>query len=772
MSLQRKIHKLNYLFQSNPYPLEKPVVIQFPVNDICNSKCQMCHIWKQKREYEITASDLRNALKNPLYSNVATIGINGGEPTLRKDLPELVEALYETVPKLKNISLITNAFKSKQVIERIFEVGKVVQKFGGYFDVMVSLDGFEEVHDVVRGRKGNFQSAHEVTQFLKETDFVGNIRFGCTIIKDNVYGLHDLHDYAVEEEVYIKYRLGIPHQRLYSKDLVDPFALSFEDKIHIAEFLESLVQYYEKDYQQTLFYRSLIDQLLHQKPRKAGCDWQHRGATIGSKGELLYCAVASKTLGNINSEDSHELYFQNKDHLKYIHDNECDRCHHDYQGLPAGNELIKVYGLELLKALGIDKDKLKPLYHWRRSFFARTTLQKRRENILDIAINSELQGVKETKTKNVLICGWYGTETLGDKAILGGVIESLKSNSSEDLQFFLANFYPYVSELTKKQMPDLGISEVLGMEEASSCLKNMGLLVFGGGPIMGIDLLADIEGLFIAAEKLNIPRVIAGCGVGPMGNKHQNNSIKNILKLSSSIVLRDQKSKDTAVKFGIEKDIVVAEDPAFLWLSKQKSKVVPLEKNSTKKYLGLGLRSFPYHEYARHLNRKEGLKLREKFEKELFLALENVVRNNENVILLPIPMCTNHFGGDDRWFYRDLFRRSGSLKKYVDFDLLSRELSPLEYLQYFQKCNFFLAMRFHSAVFALSFGVPTIAIDYTLGKGKVKSLSDKYGIECYSLDEITEDNLGKSLNNLISSSRVPSYLIEIQFQKEMMEMKL
>ena len=82
--------------QPRPWKLEKPIVIQFPVNDICNSRCQMCNIWQKKLDYQISAEELASVLENPLFSKVRSVGVNGGEPTLRKDLIQLVDVLYET----------------------------------------------------------------------------------------------------------------------------------------------------------------------------------------------------------------------------------------------------------------------------------------------------------------------------------------------------------------------------------------------------------------------------------------------------------------------------------------------------------------------------------------------------------------------------------------------------------------------------------------------------------------------------------------------------
>jgi MoaA/NifB/PqqE/SkfB family radical SAM enzyme len=281
------IEQLVHLVRRRPLPPEKPIVIQFPVIDICNSQCQMCNIWKNKQEHDLTPDELRRGLRNPLYSEVRAVGINGGEPTLRKDLAALATVLFEELPRLRTLSLITNAYRHEEVIARIQELSDVARGHGGRLDVMVSLDGVGEVHDRVRGKPGNFVRAARVTDFLLAHPELAALRFGCTIIRENVYGLADLLDYAQARGVYIKFRLGIPHRRLYTESLVAPYALDDAERYHVAAFLEGVVARYETGDAQNFFYRSLIDQIRHGAPRRAGCDWQHRGATITSRGELL-----------------------------------------------------------------------------------------------------------------------------------------------------------------------------------------------------------------------------------------------------------------------------------------------------------------------------------------------------------------------------------------------------------------------------------------------------------------------------------------------------
>ena len=95
---------LSYLAKTRPFELEKPKVIQFPVIDICNSRCQMCKIWENKKSDDITPDALRAGLRNPLYSEVTGVGLNGGEPTL---------ALHKS-----RLMAISRSFQSRQVMQQ------------------------------------------------------------------------------------------------------------------------------------------------------------------------------------------------------------------------------------------------------------------------------------------------------------------------------------------------------------------------------------------------------------------------------------------------------------------------------------------------------------------------------------------------------------------------------------------------------------------------------------------------------------------------------
>lgn len=759
MKITNIIERIKPLFIDGTIDLVKPVVIQFPVIDICNSRCQMCRIWENKKSNDITVEQLKQGLKNELFSEVASIGFNGGEPTLREDLCEIVQTCIESLPKLKQISLITNGYKYLQVIEQIKKIGALVESKEIYFDVMVSLDGFESVHDKVRGRTGNFKNSQHVLEFLKNADYVSNIRIGCTVIKENAFHLHELFEYCVKNNLYIKYRQGVPHKRLYTENLIEPYALTFEEKYEFVEFLEGLIEHYETSLMQKYFYRSLIGQIIYNKPRTAGCDWRHRGATITAKGELAFCAVESKTLmEDISQGDANEIYFQNEPHLKDIIANKCDDCHHDYVGMPKPEEYRKIF-MENIN----EKFKIKSTLKRLPGFSAVNKFRNMRNysKMLDVYRSTKADASLKLKgNTKVLICGWYGTETLGDKGIIAGVINSMREIYNNDVTFYIASLFPYVTEMTRRQMVEFKNCHILTIEQSIASASDMDCVVFGGGPLMAIDAIGPMQVIFERAKQAGVRTGITGCGVGPLGDKRYNDSIKHILDLSDFRIYRDEKSKLNALSLGVDAhEDLVAEDPAFTWLktfhdnyiSEQYQQID--QDDLEKKTLLLGLRDFPWKEYAKHLSEDECVKIKDNYERAVVDALQKLVSNNKNIIIKPLPMCTNHFGSDDRWFYRKLFRYTSISAENIDFSLCGREMAPVEYCNEFMKADGLLAMRFHSLVFGLSLGTPSLALDYTLGKGKVKSLAERYGADVVSLSDVTTDKIVAGINEILNRPR-------------------
>jgi len=160
-------------------------------------------------------------------------------------------------------------------------------------------------------------------------------------------------------------------------------------------------------------------------------------------------------------------------------------------------------------------------------------------------------------------------------------------------------------------------------------------------------------------------------------------------------------------------------------------------------------------DYAKHLSKQECEQIRTRSEEAIMAALETLIQRHPDLRIRPLPMCTNHFGDDDRWYYRQLLGRSPSVEARLDRSLLHAELDPDTYVEAFKSADVALTMRFHALVFALGLHTPAVAIDYTLGQGKVHSLAQRFGVGCQSLNELTSEFLVEQIERQLNSAEKP-----------------
>ena len=84
--------------------------------------------------------------------------------------------------------------------------------------------------------------------------------------------------------------------------------------------------------------------------------------------------------------------------------------------------------------------------------------------------------------------------------------------------------------------------------------------------------------------------------------------------------------------------------------------------------------------------------------------------------------------------------------------LIEHYASPAALLEHFRGFDFFVAMRFHSAVFAMLSGVPLVAIDYDSRGGKTTGLMQAMGLSEFVLNiaDATPERLWTLVNTGLS----------------------
>jgi polysaccharide pyruvyl transferase WcaK-like protein len=317
-----------------------------------------------------------------------------------------------------------------------------------------------------------------------------------------------------------------------------------------------------------------------------------------------------------------------------------------------------------------------------------------------------------------LIFGWYGTETLGDKAILSGLAASLRATGWSGA-IDLASLEPYVSRQTQREMPELQLRSILPFAQAREKVAHgeYRVVAIGGGPLMSpIPEIYDLLGFFTDAAAAGSARGVLGCGIGPLGfSQKRNTAIADILKISNVTVLRDSASLELArQELNFAGEAEVAPDPAFIWASRL---MQARRAEARDDVVLLALRDWQIHEYGQGLSAREAALLKARFERELLALVDELQRLVPEWKIRPLAMHTHARGGDDRMFFQRLFTHRPRLLDAISW----KRVPPAQEFRSFRAARAVVAMRFHSAVLATAAQTPHAVIDYTRG-GKVAAL--------------------------------------------------
>lgn len=136
----------------------------------------MCNIWQTEDAVDLDASLLKK-----LPASLKYVNLSGGEPFLRKDLPELVAAVNQASPQA-GIIISTNALVSGK---RIRETMASIRQKDARIGLAISIDGMGETHDRIRGIPGAFDKAIDLIKGLRE-DGMTNLRIAFTVVDENV----------------------------------------------------------------------------------------------------------------------------------------------------------------------------------------------------------------------------------------------------------------------------------------------------------------------------------------------------------------------------------------------------------------------------------------------------------------------------------------------------------------------------------------------------------------------------------------------------------
>lgn len=317
----------------------------------CNSRCKTCNVWKMQSDAcgeersELTPDELFGIIVQLQELGCQSVELHGGEPTLRRDLPELV------------------AFCSQRGIWTMFATNGLNMSHelaaelvgAGLSEIRFSLDGPRETHNMIRGRDDAFDRQMQAIEAIHGADRNNQVT---KVINTTISSLNIQN---VEKTVDVARQMKITNMLVFLASVIEPKVARLTNKvlreevayarsildcdllIHNADLIERKRKQLLRRLQeqnvcvnQSTFFTMPISQIMRGIKRDSEpCRAIYSSCTIDPFGNVFPCEYIRYRLGSAREKDLKEiltssryrqfsrLYSENIGELRV-----CDYCCH------------------------------------------------------------------------------------------------------------------------------------------------------------------------------------------------------------------------------------------------------------------------------------------------------------------------------------------------------------------------------------------------------------------------------------------------------------
>ena len=169
----------------------RPLYVQYYVTARCNLRCEQCNvIYANADQEECTIDQIERIARNLASIGTSMVLLTGGEPFMRRDLPEIAETFIKhgVHPRLQ-----TNGFASEDQLRKMAEAG--------CNDISISLDSLDgSRQDTTNGGfEGSWERALQTISFINRTFPRDSFcSLGCVLAPSNLDHIPAVIEFASE----------------------------------------------------------------------------------------------------------------------------------------------------------------------------------------------------------------------------------------------------------------------------------------------------------------------------------------------------------------------------------------------------------------------------------------------------------------------------------------------------------------------------------------------------------------------------------------------
>lgn len=299
-----------------------PIYFTFFVTSRCNMACQHCFYWKELNTIkdELSLEEIKKLSDE--IGNLAVLILTGGEPTLRKDLPEIAEIFYKN-NKVNNLVIATNGYDTENIVN---QTRAILERVKSNVIISLSLDGTKEVHNQIRGvdcYENVLKTFYQLKELKKEYKKL-KVSICITLSELNQgvakQAYEMVKDYLKPDNISLSVARGDTKGGVKDIDL------------NIYKELLDLMKEDKRGYDNiTTFVSEEIGnktiKIIEEKKQVMPCYAKDLNCVVYPNGDVHFCELLDSNLGNIREDSFKEIWYSEKAN-KLREDKSCF-CIHD-----------------------------------------------------------------------------------------------------------------------------------------------------------------------------------------------------------------------------------------------------------------------------------------------------------------------------------------------------------------------------------------------------------------------------------------------------------
>ena len=325
----------------------------------CTHRCGMCNIWQDPTD-GMPLDEIQRIFSAPLFGDIERVILTGGEPTLRRDLPEIADFFLDTYPKLKLMAVLTTGYGTKRIIA---QTEAILKRMAGdarkpRLLMQLSFDGIGKTYDKIRNIDKAWDQTYATVlalQKLQKTYPHLDLMLHAVIQPLNVRELDQIDSFAADMGIPVLYSLAVISDTYFNNTtLQSQLAFSDEEMELAKEFLRHPRDIGSPEIQ--LYCQDLVNMMGGAK-RERRCMMGYYMMYVQMDGKVYPCVNSGDNLlGDLRTQPAEKIWFGEDANRKraLVRKEFCPTCTSAcYSEVTGLKELITAAGYKVRRWLGV-----------------------------------------------------------------------------------------------------------------------------------------------------------------------------------------------------------------------------------------------------------------------------------------------------------------------------------------------------------------------------------------------------------------------------------